>query len=218
MGLKDINLKEEYRSDVDDIIAEFFFPCLSNCIQYDRCVNYLSIQTLATISMAFDNFNSGKAKLRMITGHRFKIEDLNLLTKLFSEKFTKSFDGKFIKNSKIQKLQDIVNNGQIELKIAIPNSEQITDAFSERIGIFKDDKDGQVAFTGTSKESFSSQTRDFESVDVFTSWNDKTRVERKMEDFEKLWNNKTKYVDVWDFMYAEENNLLKYSSKWVTQI
>jgi len=218
MGLKDINLKEEYRSDVDDIIAEFFFPCLSNCIQYDRCVNYLSIQTLATISMAFDNFNSGKAKLRMITGHRFKIEDLNLLTKLFSEKFTKSFDGKFIKNSKIQKLQDIVNNGQIELKIAIPNSEQITDAFSERIGIFKDDKDGQVAFTGTSKESFSSQTRDFESVDVFTSWNDKTRVERKMEDFENLWKNKTKYVDVWDFMYAEENNLLKYSSKWVTHV
>ena len=218
MGLKDINLKEEYRSDVDDIIAEFFFPCLSNCIEYDRCVNYLSIQTLATISMACDNFNSGKAKLRMITGHRFKIEDLNLLTKLFSEKFTKSFDGKFIKNSKIQKLQDIVNNGQIELKIAIPNSEQITDAFSERIGIFKDDKDGQVAFTGTSKESFSSQTRDFESVDVFTSWNDKTRVERKMEDFEKLWNNKTKYVDVWDFMYAEENNLLKYSSKWVTHV
>jgi len=218
MGLKDINLKEEYRSDVDDIIAEFFFPCLSNCIEYDRCVNYLSIQTLATISMACDNFNSGKAKLRMITGHRFKIEDLNLLTKLFSEKFTKSFEGKFIKNSKIQKLQDIVNNGQIELKIAIPNSEQVTDAFSERIGIFKDDKDEQVAFTGTSKESFSSETRDFESVDVFTSWDDKTRVERKMLDFEKLWKNKTKYVDVCDFTYAEENNLLKYSSKWVTHI
>jgi hypothetical protein len=218
MGLKGINLKEEYRSDVDDIIAEFFFPCLSNCIQYDRCVNYLSIQTLATISMAFDNFYSGKAKLRMITGHRFNIEDLNLLTKLFSEKFTKSFDGKFIKNSKIQKLQDIVNNGQIELKIAIPNSEHVTDAFSERIGIFKDEEDEQVAFTGTSKESFSSQTRDFESVDVFTSWNDKTRVERKMEDFENLWQNKTKYVDVWDFMYAEKNNLLKYSSKWVTHV
>jgi hypothetical protein len=203
---------------VDDIIAEFFFPCLSNCIQYDRCVNYLSIQTLATISMAFDNFYSGKAKLRMITGHRFKIEDLNLLTKLFSEKFTKSFDGKFIKNSKIQKLQDIVNNGQIELKIAIPNSEHVTDAFSERIGIFKDEEDEQVAFTGTSKESFSSQTRDFESVDVFTSWNDKTRVERKMKDFKNLWQNKTKYVDVFDFMYAGENNLLKYSSKWVTHV
>ena len=218
MSLREINLKEEYRSDVDDIVAEFFFPCLSNCVQYDRCVNFLSIQTLATISMAFDNFNSGKAKLRMVTGHKFKTEDLNLFTKLFSEKFTKSFEGKFIKNSKIQKLQDIVNNGQIELKIAIPNSEQVADSFSERIGIFKDENNEQVAFTGTSKESFSSQTRDFESVDVFTSWNDKSRVERKRKDFENLWENKTKYVDVWDFMYAEKNNLLKYSTKWITEI
>ena len=218
MSLREINLKEEYRSDVDDIVAEFFFPCLSNCVQYDRCVNFLSIQTLATISMAFDNFNSGKAKLRMVTGHKFKTGDLNLFTKLFSEKFTKSFEGKFIKNSKIQKLQDIVNNGQIELKIAIPNSEQVADSFSERIGIFKDENDEQVAFTGTSKESFSSQTRDFESVDVFTSWNDKSRVERKRKDFENLWENKTKYVDVCDFMYAEKNNLLKYSTKWVTEI
>lgn len=215
MGLRDIELKEEYRSDIDDIVAEFFFPCLSHCIEYDRCVDFLSIQTLATIAMAFDNFAIGKAKLRMVTGHRFRTEDLNLFTKLFSEKYTKSFEGKFIKDSKIQRLQNIVNKGQIELKIAIPNSEQVADSFSERIGVFRDDRDDSVAFTGTSRESFSTQTRDFESVDVFTSWNDKSRVERKMRDFEELWENKTKHLEVYDFMYAEEKNLLKYSSDWV---
>ena len=217
LGLREIDLKEEYRSDRNDIVAEFFFPCLSNCIEYDRCVDFLSIQTLATISMAFDNFAQGKAKLRMVTGHRFKTTDLNLFTKLFSEKYTKSFESKLIKDTKIQKLQDIVNHGQIELKIAIPNSEQVAESFSERIGIFRDDHDQAVAFTGTSSESFSTQTRDFESVDVFTSWNDKSRVERKMKDFEDLWENKTKYVEVYDFMYAEENNLLKYSSEWIMQ-
>lgn len=217
LGLREIELKEEYRSDRDDIVSEFFFPCLSNCIEYDRCVDLLSVQSLATISIAFDNFAVGKAKLRMITGHRFRTADLNLFTKLFSEKFTKSFEGKLIKDTKIQKLQDIVNNGQIELKIAIPNSEQITNSFSERIGIFRDEHDQVVAFTGTSSESFSSQTRDFESVDVFTSWNDKSRVERKVKDFEELWENKTKHVDVCDFMYAEKNNLLKYSSDWIMQ-
>lgn len=217
LSLREIELKEEYRSDRDDIVSEFFFPCLSNCIEYDRCVDLLSVQSLATISIAFDNFAVGKAKLRMITGHRFRTADLNLFTKLFSEKFTKSFEGKLIKDTKIQKLQDIVNNGQIELKIAIPNSEQVANSFSERIGIFRDEHDQVVAFTGTSSESFSSQTRDFESVDVFTSWNDKSRVERKVKDFEELWENKTKHVDVCDFMYAEKNNLLKYSSDWVMQ-
>ena len=217
LGLREIELKEEYRSDRDDIVAEFFFPCLGHCIEYDRCVDLLSIQTLATISMAFDNFAGGKAKLRMITGHRFKTADLNLFTKLFSEKYTKAFEGKFIKDTKIQKLQNIVNNGQIELKIAIPSSELVANSFSERIGIFRDDEDQAVAFTGTSKESFSTQTRDFESVDVFTSWNDKSRVERKMKDFEELWENKTKFIEVCDFMFAEENNLLKYSSDWISQ-
>ena len=107
----------------------FFFPCLGHCIEYDRCVDFLSIQTLATISLAFDNFSVGKAKLRMVTGHRFRTEDLNLFTKLFSEKYTKSFEGRLMKDTKIQKLQNIVNKGQIELKIAIPNSERIVDTF-----------------------------------------------------------------------------------------
>ena len=215
MDLREIGFKEEYRSDRNDIVAEFFFPCLSNCLEYDRCVDFLSIQTLATISMAFENFAEGKAKLRMITGHRFRTSDLNIFTKLFSEEFTKSFKGKQIKDSKIQQLQRIIENGQMELKIAIPNSEQVAGSFSERIGIFRDEHDQVVAFTGTSRESFSTQTRDFESVDVFTSWNDKSRVERKMKDFEDLWNNKTKYVQVYDFMEAEKNSLLKYSSDWV---
>ncbi len=218
MGLRDIGLKEEYRSDRDDIVAEFFFPCLSNCIEYDRCVDFLSIQSLATIAMVFENFSSGKAKIRMITGHRFKTGELGILTKLFSEKYIKKFDGKLIKDSKIQKLQDLVNNGQIELKVAITNSEHVTNAFSERIGLFLDEDDQIVAFGGTSNESFSTQTQDFESVDVFTSWNDKSRVDRKRKDFEELWENKTKYVEVYDFLFAEKNSLLKFSSEWAYDI
>jgi len=217
LGLREIELQEEYRSDRNDIASEFFFPCLSNCIEYDRCVDFLSIQTLATISMAFDNFVEGKAKLKIVTGHRFRAADLNLFTKLFDEKYTKSFNGKQIKNTKIEKIARFFDNGQIELKIAIPNSEEVANSFSERIGIFRDEDDQMVAFTGTSSESFSTQTIDFESVDVFTSWNDKSRVERKVKDFEELWENKTKYVEVYDFMYAIKNNLLKYSSEWILQ-
>ena len=217
MGLREIKLEEEYRSDRNNIVTDFFFPCLSNCIEYDRCVDFLSIRVLAGIVMGFDNFTAGKAKLRMITGNRFKIADLNILTKLFSEKYTKRFDGKLIRDNKIQKLQDFINNGQIELKIAITNSEEISNLFSERIGIFKDENGEAVAFTGTSS-SLSIQIRDFESLDVFTSWNDKSRVQRKKKDFEDLWENKTKYVEVYDFMHAEENNLLKYSSEWAFSV
>lgn len=215
MGLRELDLKEEYRSDRDDIVTEFFFPCLAHCTEYDRCVDFLSIQTLVTISLAFENFADGGARMRMVTGHRFRTADLNLFAKLFSEGQQGPFEGRLIRDSKMQRLREIVGNGQMELKIAIPNSEQVADSFSERIGIFRDADGGAVAFTGTSRESFTTQTRDFESVDVFTSWNDGSRVERKMRDFEELWENRTKHVDVHDFVDAERDNLLKYSSEWV---
>ena len=219
MSLRDISLKEEYRSDRDDIISEFFIPCLSNCIEYDRCIEYVTIKSLTTLALGFDNFAKNKAKLRMITGHRFSASDLELLNKLFSEQTSDiRFNSKFIRDSKIQMLKEIVANHRLEIKIAIPNSEEVVGSFTVKIGIFLDEHDDAVAFTGTSNETFNIQNRNFESVDVFTSWNDKSRVDAKTKDFEDLWENNTKDVEVYDFNYAEKNHLLKYSSQWALDI
>jgi len=218
VGLRDLKLKQEYRSDRDDIISEFFFPCLSHCIQYDRCVDVVSVKSLTTLAMSFENFATGKAKIRVVTSHRFKASDLNLLAKIFSPTSLTTKNINLIKDAKIEYLDTLVKNNQIELKVAIPNSEKVAGSFSERIGIFTDEDGDVVTFTGTSSESFSIQTRNFESVDVFTSWNDSSRVKTKQKDFEDLWNNITKYVEVYDFTLAEKNNMLKYSSSWAISI
>ncbi|HSB50672.1 MAG TPA: DNA repair helicase, partial [Nitrosopumilaceae archaeon] len=187
MGLRKISLKEEYRSDRDDIISEFFVPCLSNCIEYDRCIEYVSIKSLSTLALGFENFAKNKAKMRIITGHRFRASDLDLLSKLvINQNLDIKLNGNLIRDSKIRMLKEIVDNHKLEIKIAIPNSEYVVGSFTEKIGIFLDENDDVVAFTGTSNETFNSQNRNFESVDVFTSWNDKSRVETKIKDFEEL--------------------------------
>jgi len=218
LGLRQLNLKEEYRSDTDDIISEFFVPCLSNCIEYDRCIEYVSVKSLTTLALGFENFTNNQAKMRIITGHRFRASDLDLLSKLMSNNKNEfRLNGNFIRESKIRKLKDVVANNKLQVKIAIPNSEEVVGNFDEKIGIFLDENDDMVTFTGTSSETFNSQNRNFESIDVFTSWNDKSRVERKIKDFELLWENKTKFVDVCDFTEAEEKNLLKYTSQWALE-
>lgn len=215
MGLRDLALQEQYRSDNDNLVADFFIPCLSNCIQYDRCIEYVSIKSLTTLSLGFENFANNQAKMRIITGHRFRTEDLSVLSKLFSKGNGKMrLSGNFIRDSKIEALKSIVQNHKLEIKIAIPNSEDVVGSFAEKIGIFIDENDDAVAFTGTSNETFNTQNKNFESIDVFTSWNDKSRIETKKKDFEELWENKIKYVEIFDFNYAEKNNLLKYSSEW----
>ena len=216
MGLRDLSLKQEYRSDIDDVVSEFFIPCLANSIQYDRTVEFISIKSLSTLTFGLENIQDHHAKIRLVSGHRFSTTDFNIIKKLFGHRSSHRFNGNLIRDHKITELQEIINDFKLEIKIAIPNSEYIDGTFEERMGIFRDTNDDIVAFSGTSNSTFDAENRNFESVDVFTSWDDKSRVETKIKNFENLWNNETEYVQVYDLIFAERKNLLKFTTEWAT--
>ena len=222
LTLRDLPLKQEYRSDRDDVVSEFFIPCLTNSIQYDRTIEFISVKSLSTLTFGLEDIQDHHAKIRLVSGHRFSTSDLNSIVKLF-DKHTNRLNGKinldnkignFIQDSKIRQLKKIIEDFKLEVKVAIPNSEYVDGAFEERMGIFRDTNDDVVAFSGTSNVTFDAENRNFESVDVFTSWDDKTRVDNKIENFENLWANRTKYVEIYDLVYAEKKNLLKYTTEW----
>ena len=223
MGLRDLQLKQEYRSDRDNVVTEFFIPCLSNSIQYDRTIEFVSVKSLSTLTFGLENIQDHHAKIRLVTGHRFSTSDLNSIIKLFEKSNHRKFNGKInldnkignmIRDSKIMQLKKIIEEFKVEIKVAIPNSEYVDGVFEERMGIFRDTNDDIVAFSGTSNVTFDAENRNFESVDVFTSWDDKTRVENKINNFENLWTNRTNYVEIYDLVYAERKNLLKYTTEW----
>jgi len=212
-------LKEEYRSDRDNLIEEFFLPCLDNCIEYDRAVEYVALKSLTAYYFGLKSFVSNKVQIRIVTGHRLRTSDLNVLSKLYSKKTGKNFfkmNGK--PEKKFQMLYQMIQHNKLKIKIAMPISEEVYGTFDEKIGIFRDENDDVIAFTGTSNETFDPQNRNFESIDVFTSWNDKSRVEIKTKDFENLWQNETKNLKVYDFEYAVKNNLLIYSPEWAVSL
>ena len=219
MELRKLKLKEQYRSDRDDIISEFFMPCLNNCIQYDRTVEFVTLRGLTTLSLGFHNATPN-ARTRIITGHQFAISDLNTMAKLFSRNGNNvlKFKPELIRDIKLEQIRRLIVDGNLMFKIAIPSSESVDGTFSEKMGIFRDANGDSVAFSGTSSMMLARQNRNFESIDVFTSWNDKSRVETKIDDFEKLWTNETNSVKVYDFEYAENHNLLKYSSEWAVSL
>jgi len=219
LGLKDLSLKEEYRSDRDNLIEEFFLPCLDNCIEYDRAVEYVALKSLTAYYFGLKSFVSNNVQIRIVTGHRLRTSDLNVLSKLYSKKTGKNFfkmNGK--PEKKFQMLYQMIQHNKLKIKIAMPISEEVYGTFDEKIGIFRDENDDVIAFTGTSNETFDPQNRNFESIDVFTSWNDKSRVEIKTKDFENLWQNETKNLKVYDFEYAIKNNLLIYSPEWAVSL
>jgi len=178
---------------------------------------------LSTLTFGLENIQDHHAKIRLVSGHRFSTSDLNSIVKLFDQHSTSRLNGRinldnkignFIQDSKIRQLKKIIEDFKLEVKVAIPNSEYVDGVFEERMGIFRDTNDDVVAFSGTSNVTFDAENRNFESVDVFTSWDDKTRVDSKIENFENLWANRTKYVEIYDLVYAEKKNLLKYTTEW----
>ena len=212
-------MKEEYRSDRDNLIEEFFLPCLDNCIEYDRAVEYVALKSLTAYYFGLKSFVSNNVQIRIVNGHRLRTSDLNVLSKLYSKKTGKNFfkmNGK--PEKKFQMLYQMIQHNKLMIKIAMPISEEVYGTFDEKIGIFRDENDDVIAFTGTSNETFDPQNRNFESIDVFTSWNDKSRVEIKTKDFENLWQNETKNLKVYDFEYAVKNNLLIYSPEWAVSL
>jgi len=223
LALRDLPLKQEYRSDKDDVVSEFFIPCLTNSIQYDRTIEFISVKSLSTLTFGLENIQDHHAKIRLVSGHRFSTSDLNSLVKLFDQHGTNRLNsrinlnkkiGNFIQDNKIRQLKKIIEDFKLEVKVAIPNSEYVDGVFEERMGIFRDTNDDVVAFSGTSNVTFDAENRNFESVDVFTSWDDKTRVDNKIKNFENLWANRTNYVEIYDLVYAEKKNLLKYTTEW----
>jgi len=223
LTLRDLSLKQEYRSDRDDVVSEFFIPCLTNSIQYDRTIEFISIKSLSTLTFGLENIEHDHAKIRLVSGHRFTTSDLDAIVKLFEQRTPGRLNGRLyldkkishlIQDSKIGKLKKIIEDFKLEVKVAIPNSEYVDGVFEERMGIFRDTNDDVVAFSGTSNVTFDAENRNFESVDVFTSWDDKTRVDNKIKNFENLWANRTNYVEIYDLVYAEKKNLLKYTTEW----
>ena len=222
LTLRDLPLKQEYRSDKDDVVSEFFIPCLTNSIQYDRTIEFISVKSLSTLTFGLEDIQDHHAKIRLVSGHRFSTSDLNSMVRLFDSHTSRlngriNLDNKInslIQDRKIRQLKKIIEDFKLEIKVAIPNSEYVDGVFEERMGIFRDTNDDVVAFSGTSNVTFDAENRNFESVDVFTSWDDKTRVDNKIKNFEDLWANRTNYVEIYDLVYAERKNLLKYTTEW----
>jgi len=104
LALRDLSLKQEYRSDRDDVVSDFFIPCLTNSIQYDRTIEFISVKSLSTLTFGLENIQDHHAKIRLVSGHRFGTSDLNAIVKLFDHHNSGRLNGRLYLDKKISSL------------------------------------------------------------------------------------------------------------------
>lgn len=217
MGLRKIKIKQEYRSS--DIVNEFYIPLMKESIFYKRAVGFFSSSSLKEISKGLDYFLDNDGRIQIVTSPRLQEEDIEAIKKGYDLR------NEVIKPCLLRELKEIETEEEkkelnilahliaeniLDIKIAFVKNEKNIGIYHEKLGIFEDKEGNKVVFTGSLNETSTAMTVNYETVDVFTSWDDLTRVETKEKAFKNIWNNQENNIEVLDFPELKEEIIKKY--------
>lgn len=218
--LTGLTLKPEYRSDEDALVDDFFVPCLERSCDYARAAGYFTSDGLALVARGLYAFMRGGGKMRLVASPVLNTDDYDAISKGYRAR-QDVIQLALLSHLDLERLSDfhrqrmaclawLIAGDRLEIKIAVRNRPGSQGIYHEKIGIFRDEEGNQVAFGGSSNETAGGLLNNFETVDVFSSWEDPDgRVERKSENFERLWSNETAGLIVVPFPEAAMNRLLQ---------
>jgi superfamily II DNA or RNA helicase len=215
-------LLPEYRSDANDVVREFYEPCLERCQLYRRAVGYFTSSGLAAAARGITHFIAGNGTMQLVASPAIEPEDQDAIKRGYDARkdiIAKSLLRELAKaedaaaRDRLGYLAWLIAEERLEIQLALPvtpNGEFRNGIYHEKLGIFEDTAEDRVAFSGSANETAGGLVDNFESIDVFWSWEDhQGRVARKLANFERLWKNQTSGVDIYEFPDAAKKQLLK---------
>lgn len=223
MSLQDISFEDTYWSGENDLINEFYIPCLSESIEYCRAVGYFSSSILCYITNGLFPFIQNGGQIRILCSTNLSKEDQDNLSlgydirKILQGKIENELSTALSLNlSNIKNLCWLVKNNRLDIKICLrskANMPQSTRLFHEKFGIFKDSCGNAVSFLGSINETYGGWIDNEESFEVSTNWIPtlSKRVESKERRFENLWNGVAKDVETYSFPEACRQQLIAHA-------
>lgn len=226
--LRDLKLKSVYRSEDDNLLADFYIPALKEAIAYDRAVGYFSSTMLSYAAQGIGALIEKDGSMRLIVGGELSQEeadailngyDLRSVSERLGIAFCKTIDQvvEELSYSRLQALSWMIAQGTLSIKVALKRQGM----YHEKIGIFRDKLGDEIVFQGSANETTNALLPEynFESINVFPSWKEEFRshAEPYLGGFERLWDNKSKGTLVMEFPEAARERLIRIASKMVRQ-
>ncbi|MGW0206147.1 DEAD/DEAH box helicase family protein [Streptomyces sp. NPDC003233] len=211
-GLRTANLHADYRSDRCDIVREFYVPALDAAATYDRAVGYFSASVLAVLGQGLEDFAARGGTMRIVASPQLTADDVEQihagyeLRAVLEQAAARDLEQAAQDPraaSGLGKLGLLIADGRLDIKLAYISSHDRVGIYHEKIGIFRDGHD-LVAFKGSANETMPGLVGNFESIEVFRTWEpgDRSRAVRISQDFEDLWDDRTPLLRVIDFTRA----------------
>jgi hypothetical protein len=216
LSLRSIAFKEDYRSGRDDALKDFFLPAFKVACRYDRAVGYFSSSALECFAEPLGQFVQFGGTIRLVTSVELRDEDAAVIesgrsaAEVCEERVLEVIGREFgpgAVSTGVRKLGALLEAGRLEIKIATPVRGR--GIYHEKVGIFHDEGEDYVAFSGSTNESREALLHNYECIDVYPSWEATSRARGKVAHFEALWAGVAPGARTYTFPEAAERKLIR---------
>ncbi len=220
MSFKNLTIKDQYDSDEDNLVNEFYLPILSDATTYYRRSGFFSSSSLAVAAQGIGELIRKDGEMKLICNVNLSKEDHDSLKKAIDDP-KKYLEESSIKED-LQNIEDEIEfdhvqalgwmlaKGLLEIKIAFPKSGK--GIYHPKVGVFFDGKD-YISFSGSENESFSGMLNNIEEFKVFKSWTSKGKdwAFNDLDKFNDEWNGITEKTTIVDLPQAITEELIKFA-------
>lgn len=223
----DIALACRYRSgDIDAKPRTFYNVVLPVTKLYCRAVGFFSSTSFLEISYGILELVKNDGKMQLITSPRLSEDDVSAINRGYEARekvYLRAFEREMYvpqninEQNRLNILANLIEHGLLEIKIAVTKNPERS-MYHEKIGLFLDDEGNEIAISGSNNESENAISENFESFQVFCNWieGDRERVEICKKDFDDMWNDNQKNLDIFAFPELPKAFIKKYQTTKIT--
>lgn len=211
MSLQEVEIKQSYRTSIDNIPVNFYIPLLNRAVSYKRAVGFFSSTILSKIYTGISSLANKGGTIQIVASPKLSEEDIEAIRAGYEMRddilrkavMREMMEPKTPFEKKcLNQLANLIADGILDIKIAFTENERQVGMYHEKVGLISDSNGNTVAFSGSMNESLTAVSLNYESIDVFCSWkNDEQldRVEDKQAAFSAIWNNNEPSISVLAF-------------------
>jgi superfamily II DNA or RNA helicase len=221
MSLRDLEVKQEYRSFRGNIARNFYIPALKQSVSYKRAVGFFSSTVLCEISDGIAYLANNKGRIQIVASPYLSDDDIEAIQKGYElrsiVKQAVIREMYAVKNTfeeqRLNILANLIADDVLDIKIAFIKTGSPMGMYHEKMGIIADSVGNTIVFSGSMNESQNALKDNYEVIDVWCSWKSDeqcNKVDTKISAFTSIWNDTEPNISIVDFPELRQEILDRY--------
>ena len=222
--LADRAWKLKYTPEDGDLVELFYVPVLEDAERYDRLTGYFNAGALALAARGIEGLVRNAGRMRLVVGCTLEPSEIEAIER--GEALRDLVEQRLASlplappdpasSEALELLAWMIARGHLEVKVAVPcdpDGRPIPSdgIFHEKAGIVADRTGDRLAWNGSLNETAAGWRRNWESINVYTSWGPEPgRVDDEEAGFSRIWANRAKRVIVLDVPDAARRDLMRF--------